>query len=173
MLETEALHNFPAFLIASRFIQCARYYNYQENEEDGIHRQLRCDAGFWQRCCWGGFGSLGCNSAPLFVLREPIHSMTQHNISEYINIQKIMNSYFSPKTIWVVKQRTWAEHVAWITQMLKEYQILDCETDEKTTYETGVVGWALLKCISQKSGCKGVDWIQLVRTEFFGLLTMQ
>jgi len=41
-----------------------------------------------------------------------------------------MNSYFSPSTIWVVKQRIWPEHVARITQMLKEYQILDCETDE-------------------------------------------
>lgn len=85
--------------------------------------------------------------------------MTQHNIPEYINIQ---NSYFSPSTIWVVKQIIWAEHVARITQMLKEYQILDCETDEEATYEIGVVGWALLKCISKSLVVKvstGFNWL--------------
>jgi hypothetical protein len=95
-------------------------------------------------------------------LRKTIHSMTQHNIPEYINILKLMNSYFSPSTIWVVKQRILAERVARITQMLKEYQILDCETDEKTTYEISVVGWALLKCISKNLGVKlstGFKWL--------------
>jgi hypothetical protein len=53
-----------------------------------------------------------------------------------------MNTYFSRNTIWVVKQRIWAEQVPRITRMLHEYKILDCETDE-TTYEIGVVGWAL------------------------------
>lgn len=46
--------------------------------------------------------------------------------------------------------------------MLNEYTILDCETDEKTTYEIGVVGWALLKCISKNLGVKvstGFNWL--------------
>ena len=46
--------------------------------------------------------------------------------------------------------------------MLKEYQILDCETDEEATYEIGIVGWALLKCISKSLVVKvstGFNWL--------------
>ena len=82
---------------------------------------------------------------PLGVLCKTIHSVTEHNIPEYINIQKLLNSYSSQNTIWVVKQKIQAEHVARITQVFNEYQILDCETDEETTYGVGVVGWGLLK----------------------------
>ena len=38
--------------------------------------------------------------------------------------------------------------------MLNEYKTLDCTTNWVTTWEKGVVGLALLKCISKNLGVK-------------------